>query len=70
MAKRHRVPVIVITGKIRKSIEGIYDLRVNVIYSIVNQPIDLKDAIKDAPFLIQQRVENIMRTINGLQVRI
>lgn len=69
MAKKHDVPVIVITGKMGENIGGIYDLGVHAIYSIVNQPMALKKAIDDAPLLIQQCVNNIMRTIKQFNVK-
>lgn len=64
MAKEHGVPVIVITGKVDGNIDGLYALGVTSIYSIVNGPMDLTAAVKNAPFLIRQSIENIMRTID------
>lgn len=63
LAKNHHVPVIVITGKIGENIQGIYDLGVTTIHSIVNKPMELKDAIKNADTLISSCTENIMKTI-------
>lgn len=68
MAKKHQVPVIVITGKVGENIGGIYDMGVSSVFSIVNQPMDLKFAIKDAPLLIQGCVENVMRTIKSFRI--
>jgi len=64
MAREHNVPVIVITGKVEGNIDGLYDLGVTSIYSIANRPMELKEAVRDAPFLIRQGVGNIMRTID------
>jgi glycerate kinase len=69
LAKKHNVPVIVITGKIGENIEGMYDLGVKAIYSIVNQPMPLQKAIDDAPLLIQQCVSNVMRTIKQFRLK-
>ena len=63
LAKKHNVPVIVITGKIGEDMEGIYDMGVNAVFSIVNQPMELKEAIEHAPQLIQESAINIMATI-------
>tara|TARA_R100001369_G_scaffold92277_3_gene136550 strand:+ start:341 stop:1543 length:1203 start_codon:yes stop_codon:yes gene_type:complete len=63
MAKKHQVPVIVITGKIGEDIEDIYDMGVNAVYSIVNRPMKLDQAIEEAPKLIQDTAKNIMATI-------
>ncbi|MCM4153099.1 glycerate kinase [Arenibacter sp. N53] len=63
MAKKYDVPVIVITGKIGDNIDGIYNIGVSAVYSIVNQPMELKQAIGQAPKLIQDCAKNIMSTI-------
>ncbi|MCM4170905.1 glycerate kinase [Arenibacter sp. TNZ] len=63
LAKKYDVPVIVITGKIGDNIEGIYNIGVSAVYSIVNQPMELKQAIDQAPKLIQDCAKNIMSTI-------
>lgn len=63
MAKKHGVPVIVITGKIGEDIEGLYDLGITAVYSIINQPMALEVALREAPSLIEQCVRNIMHTI-------
>jgi glycerate kinase len=61
LAKKHGVPVIAICGKLGEDIEGLYDLGVTSIHSVTNRPMDLKEAIDNAPFLIQQCVGNVMR---------
>ncbi len=63
MAKKHNVPVIVITGKIGEGIEEIYNLGVQAVFSIVNQPMELQEAMVKAPELIQECAKNIMATI-------
>ncbi|MCK0145424.1 glycerate kinase [Arenibacter sp. F26102] len=63
MAKKYNVPVIVVTGKIGDNIDGIYNIGVSAVYSIVNQPMDLKEAIRQAPELLQDCAKNIMSTI-------
>lgn len=67
MAKKHHVPVIVITGKIGEDIDPIYNMGVNAIYSIVNQPMKLSTALKNADILIRSCTENIMRTIKSFK---
>lgn len=64
MAKKYKVPVVVITGKIGEDIEPIYDMGVCGVFSIVNQPMDLNRAIHEAPELITNSVKNIMGTLN------
>ena len=63
MAKKHGVPVIVVTGKIGEGIEDIYNIGVSAVYSIVNKPMELKEAIDQAPLLLQDCSKNIMLTI-------
>jgi len=63
MAQKHEVPVIVVTGKIGEGIEGLYDIGVSAVYSIVNRPMALKGAMDQAPGLIQDCAKNIMLTI-------
>lgn len=67
MAKKHNVPVIVLTGKVGEKIEGIYKMGVCGIYSIVNQPMKLSEAISDADSLIEECTMNIMRTIQTVK---
>ena len=63
MAKKHEVPVIVLTGKIGEGIDEIYNIGVSAVFSIVNQPMELKVAIDQAPVLIQDCTKNIMAAI-------
>tara|TARA_R110002049_G_scaffold47793_17_gene138066 strand:- start:4840 stop:5979 length:1140 start_codon:yes stop_codon:yes gene_type:complete len=63
LAKRHTVPVIVITGKIDDDIEEVYTMGVCAVHSIVNKPMELSEAILKAPRLIQECTKNIMGTI-------
>lgn len=65
MAKNYDVPVIVITGKIGKNIDPIYNIGVSAIHSITNQPMDLSSALKNADSLLTSCTENIMRTIKS-----
>jgi glycerate kinase len=63
MAKKYKVPVIVITGKIDEGIEALYGIGVSAVFSIVNKPMGLKEAMDQAPLLIQECAKNIMLTI-------
>lgn len=63
IAKKYHVPVIVITGMVGEGIDEIYNKGVTAIYSIVNQPMALNTALKNADFLILSCTENIMRSI-------
>ena len=63
IAKKHGVSVIAITGKIGDNIDEIYRLGISSIFSIVNQPMSLKESIEQTDSLIQSCVENIFRII-------
>ena len=63
LAKKHKVPAIAICGTIGNDIEAIYELGINSVFSIVDKPMSLEEAKKQAPQLIEACVENIMRTL-------
>lgn len=63
MAKKHEVPVIVLTGKIGEGIDEIYNIGVSAVFSIVNQPMELRQAMDQAPELIRDCSKNIMAAI-------
>lgn len=63
IALKHKVPVIVITGSIGTNIDKIYDMGVHAVFSIVNQPMDLKKSIENADTLVRSCVTNIFRMI-------
>ena len=61
IAKKHKVPVIAITGMIGDNIENLYDLGITSVFSIVNKPMSLEESIVNVDALIQSCVENILR---------
>lgn len=63
MAKEQEVPVIVLTGKVGEHIEAIYDRGVAAVFSIVDRPMELEEALNQAPRLLELSAMNIMRTI-------
>ena len=63
VAKKYRIPVIAITGKIGNNIDEIYKLGVTSIFSIVNRPMSLTESIEKTNYLIQSCVENIFKMI-------
>ncbi len=67
LAKEYHVPVIAITGKIGDNIDEIYKLGITSIFSIVNKPMKLEEAINDVEYLIQSCIETIIRTIKLYQ---
>lgn len=65
LAKKHRVPVVVIAGKVDDDINEIYEKGVTSVFSIVNEPMSLEEAIKGADNLIKSCVENVMRVFKN-----
>jgi glycerate kinase len=63
IAKKNKVPVIAIAGKLGDGIEPLYDHGIDAVFSILDQPMDLTDALNRADKLIQSLIENIMRTL-------
>ena len=63
IAKKYNVPVIAIAGKVGDGIDEIYDLGVTSIFSIVDQPMHLEEAMEQADKLIRSCIENIMRMV-------
>lgn len=63
LAKKYEIPVIVIAGGIGKDAHTLYDKGIDCIHTIVNKPMSLDDAIQNAPSLIEDVSERIIRTI-------
>lgn len=62
-AQKHGIPTIVITGSIGKGIDTLYQFGIKSIHSIVNGPMTLGEAMQRAPQLIEQKAEQLMRTM-------
>lgn len=64
MAKKYDIPVIAVAGSIGKNAEELYDKGFNSIFSIVDKPMTLEEAIDNADILLQKTAERIMRVIS------
>ena len=64
LAKKNSVPVLVFTGSIGPGISEIYDRGVTAIFSIVNKPMSLETAIKNATQLLHASVTNVFTSLN------
>lgn len=62
-AQKQGIPTIVITGSIGKGIDTLYQFGIKSIHSIVNGPMTLGEAMQRAPQLIEQKAEQLMRTM-------
>lgn len=63
VAQQLGIPTIVLTGSIGKGIDELYRYGITSIHSIVNGPMTLDEAMKRAAELLEQKAEQIMRTI-------
>ncbi len=63
LANRHNIPVIAIAGSIGKGEETLYDHGFYSVFSIVDKPVSLNEAMSDAAILLEKTAERIMRII-------
>ncbi|MDQ0345193.1 glycerate kinase [Lederbergia wuyishanensis] len=68
-AQRKGVPTIILAGAVGENIRNLYKNGVVGIFSIINQPMSLENAMKEAENLLEKSVEQICRTYfwNGFQ---
>lgn len=63
LAKKHGVPVIALAGKVEDDMDAIYEQGVTAMFSIVDQPMEVEEAIQKAGILVQKRMRSICRTL-------
>ena len=63
VAKKYNIPLIAIAGGIGKDAETLYDKGFTSIFSIVDKPMQLEDAIENCSILLEQATERIMRIL-------
>lgn len=63
LAGKYNIPVIAVAGGIGKDAEALYSKGFDSIFSIVDKPMTLEDAMKDGSILIEKTVERIMRLL-------
>ncbi len=63
-AKRYNVPVIALAGTIGQGAAVNYEHGIDAMFSILDHPSTLEEAIRDAHRLLAECAENVMRTIN------
>jgi len=63
LAKKHNIPVIALAGGIGKGAEELYSKVFDSIFSIVDKPMQLEEAIANSELLLQKTAERIMRII-------
>ncbi|MCU6707945.1 glycerate kinase [Paenibacillus sp. J5C_2022] len=63
LAQGHGVPVIVLAGSIGDGIEVLYKHGITAIFSIVNRPMKLGEAMAATEGLLEEAAEQVLRTI-------
>lgn len=66
LCKKHNKPLIVIAGTV-EDIENLYEIGVSSIFSIVEKPMSLEDAIKNTSTLLEKSAERIFRLIKAIK---
>ncbi|MFV9567791.1 glycerate kinase [Thermoanaerobacter mathranii] len=66
LCKKHNKPFIVIAGTV-EDIEKLYEIGVSSVFSIMEKPMSLEDAIKNAPTLLEKSAERIFRLIKAIK---
>ncbi|AGB20201.1 glycerate kinase [Thermoanaerobacterium thermosaccharolyticum] len=61
IAKKYRKPVVVLSGGLGKNYKDLYDVGVTSMFSIVDKPMTLQEAMINAKKLISDRAEDIIR---------
>lgn len=64
IAKKYNVPVIAIAGGIGRDAEALYDKGFHSIFSLVDKPMSLEQAIEGSEQLLESAAERIARLIN------
>jgi glycerate kinase len=65
LAARHRVPVIGIAGALADDLGGLFDQGFTALFSIVDRPMDLSAAMREAAHLVQKTSEQVGRLIQA-----
>lgn len=63
VAKKHDVPVVALAGSISEGYESVYGEGIHAVFSILNQPVSLEEAIDQGYGNLKQTAENVARVI-------
>ncbi|MFC0558338.1 glycerate kinase [Halalkalibacter alkalisediminis] len=63
-AKKYGVPVVCISGSLEQGYEDLYEQGISAFFSIVNSPMHLQAAMKQADHLIESTTENVIRLMS------
>lgn len=65
-ARQRNIPCVVIAGAVKKGYENLYQYGITSVFSIVNAPLGLEEAMARAAELLEETTERIMRLIAAL----
>ena len=65
MAKKNNIPVIAISGSLGENYKSLYEKGFDGLFSLINRPMTLDEAIKNASVLVEESAENIIRFWNA-----
>lgn len=65
IAKKHNIPVVAIVGSVGHNAEVLYELGFNGIFSIINRPMTLGDAVSECAELLEKTSESLMRIVRA-----
>ncbi|MEQ6359622.1 glycerate kinase [Thermoanaerobacter thermohydrosulfuricus] len=66
LCKKHNKPLIVIAGTV-EDIEKLYEIGVSSVFSTMEKPMSLEDAIKNTSTLLEKSAERIFRLIKAIK---
>lgn len=61
LAKKHNIPVIAIAGTLGEGYEAIYNEGIDAAFSLIDAPMSLEEAKKQAPALLEKRARDIAK---------
>jgi glycerate kinase len=64
-AKEQNIPVIAIAGSLGQDYQTLYQKGFDGIYSIINKPMSLEEAIRNGAKLVEEATESIIRTLKN-----
>lgn len=64
-AQRQNIPTIIMTGAVGSGFEKLYDCGVVSVNSIIQEPMTLNEAIKNAATLLEKGTEQVVRTFSS-----
>lgn len=62
-AQKHNVPVLCVSGSLGNGFEKLYEVGITALFSIVNRPMALSDAIANGEILLEEKMYNLFRLL-------